>query len=169
MRVHIVLYQPEIPPNTANIMRSCVATDSKLHLIEPLGFDLNMDQKVFKRSSTNFKDLVDFQTYKDFDNFIEINKPKQLYFITRYGETRYDNMNIDIKEDVYIIFGNESSGIPKEILTQYKGNLLRIPMNKNMRSLNLSNCVLLLMYEALKRDEFNGLEVFEPHKIDYLK
>lgn len=169
MRVHIVLYQPEIPPNTANIMRSCVATDSKLHLIEPLGFDLNMDQKVFKRSSTNFKDLVDYQTYKDFDNFIEINKPKQLYFITRYGETRYDNMNIDIKEDVYIIFGNESSGIPKEILKQYKGKLLRIPMNKNMRSLNLSNCVLLLMYEALKRDEFDGLEEFEPHKIDYLK
>lgn len=168
MKIHIVLYQPEIPPNTANIMRTCVATNSALHLIHPLGFDLNYKSNELRRSSTNFIDEVELYEYSSFDEFIEKNKPENIGFLTRYGTKTYDELDVDDASEFYIVFGRESTGIPKDILEKYKDQTFRIPMSKQMRSINLSNCAALVTYDLLRKTNFIGLEMKEPHKIDYI-
>ncbi len=132
--INIVLYQPEIPFNTANIIRTCVGTNINLHIIEPCGFDLSKDHKDLKRGSTNFMDDVNLTLHKSFDDFEKVIKKENLYILTRYGQSVYSEINYDkkkhIEEDIYVMFGKESAGIPKEILNKYLENTFRIPMTK---------------------------------------
>ena len=160
--LNIVLYEPEIPTNTGNIMRTCVATNTRLHLIEPLGFSL--DEKSIKRSGVNYIDKLEYYVYKNWDDFKSKNKGTYYYF-TRYGKkphTSFDYSNQD--EEIYLIFGKESTGIPRDILSQDLEHCMRIPMTSNVRSLNLSNCCAIVLYEVLRQQDYRDLLRTEPHK-----
>ena len=160
--LNIVLYEPEIPTNTGNIMRTCVATNTRLHLIEPLGFSL--DEKSIKRSGVNYIDKLEYYVYKNWDEFKSKNKGTYYYF-TRYGKkphTSFDYSNQD--EEIYLIFGKESTGIPRDILSQDLEHCMRIPMTSNVRSLNLSNCCAIVLYEVLRQQDYRDLLRTEPHK-----
>ena len=160
--INIVLYQPEIPQNTGNIMRTCAATNAKLHLIKPLGFSL--DEKNIKRSAVNYIDKVNYQVYENFEEFLSKNKG-EFYFLTRYGRKPHTSFDYSDKEkEVYLFFGKESTGIPKEILKNYLDRCLRIPATDNVRSLNLSNCVAIMVYEVLRQQEYPNLLKEEPFK-----
>ena len=159
---HVVLYHPEIPQNTGNIMRTCAAADMMLHLIEPLGFSL--DIKKVRRSAANYMEHVKYKVYKDWEHFLQENKGN-FYFITRYGQTTPDKMDYKKEGDVYLIFGSESSGIPKEILRGHLDTCLRLPMTDKVRSLNLSNTVAVLAYEVLRQQDYNDLFSHEPESL----
>lgn len=167
---HIVLYQPEIPQNTGNIMRTCVATNARLHLIKPLGFSL--DKKYLKRSAANYLDHLDYVVYENFDDFLSKNQGR-FYFLTRYGEQSPDRFDLsESDEDIYLIFGSESSGIPKPLLQDHLDTCMRLPMSENVRSMNLSNVVAILIYETLRQQNYNDLSTHEPEIYkgkDYLK
>ena len=161
--INVVLFEPEIPGNTGNIMRTCVATNTKLHLIEPLGFSL--DEKYIKRSGVNYIDHCEYTVYKNWNDFIEKNKDGKFYFLTRYGHkphTSFDYSNSD--ENIYFVFGKESTGIPRDILKPHLDTCMRMPMTDNVRSLNLSNTVAIMIYEALRQQNYNDLLRDEPHK-----
>ncbi len=160
--INIVLYEPEIPGNTGNIMRTCVATGTRLHLIEPLGFSL--DEKSIKRSGVNYIDKLEYYVYPNWDDFKKKNRGTYYYF-TRYGHkphTSFDYSNQD--EEIYLIFGKESTGIPKEILREDLDHCMRIPMTSNVRALNLSNCAAIVLYEVLRQQDYRDLLREEPHK-----
>lgn len=160
--LNIVLFEPEIPGNTGNIMRTCVATDTKLHLIKPLGFSL--EDKYIRRSGVNYIDNCDYQVYENIEEFFSKNKGTY-YFLTRYGHkphTSFDYSNKD--ENIYFFFGKESTGIPKEILKDYLPFCMRIPMTNKVRALNLSNSVAIMLYEALRQQDYRDLLREEPHK-----
>jgi len=166
---HIVLFEPEIPQNTGNIMRTCVATDTTLHLIKPLGFIL--DDAHLKRSGVNYIDKLTYYVYENFDDFLTKNPNGQYYFFTRYGNTPHTEFDYTNQKDqnLYFIFGKESTGLPKEILKDHLDNCMRIPMTANVRALNLSNCCAIVIYEALRQQNYNNLLKEEPHKgKDYL-
>lgn len=165
--INIVLYEPEIPGNTGNIMRTCAGTNTKLHLIEPLGFSL--EDKYIKRSGVNYIDFCDYKVYKNFQKFKEKNKGTY-YYLTRYGNKPHTTFDYsDKNENIYFIFGKESTGIPKEILKEDLEHCMRIPMNSNIRALNLSNTVAIMIYEALRQQNYNDLLREEPFKgSDYL-
>lgn len=159
---NIVLYQPEIPGNTGNIMRTCVATNTKLHLIKPLGFSL--EDKYLKRSSANYLDGLDYEVYENYEDFKNKNKGIY-YFFTRYGKKPHTSFNYSNKnENIYLIFGKESSGIPKEILKDNLDKCMRIPMTSDVRALNLSNCAAIVIYEVLRQQGYPDLLFTEPHK-----
>lgn len=166
--LNVVLYEPEIPGNTGNIMRTCAGTNVRLHLIEPLGFKL--DSAHIKRSGVNYIEHCDYTVYKNFEEFKEKNIGTY-YYLTRYGKkphTSFDYSNID--ENIYFIFGKESTGIPKEILKNDLEHCMRMPMNGNIRALNLSNTVAIMIYEALRQQNYNGLSFTETFKgVDYLE
>ena len=166
--INIVLYEPEIPGNTGNIMRTCAATNAKLHLIEPLGFSL--DEKYIKRSAVNYLEFCDYKVYKNFDVFKETNKGTY-YYLTRYGKKPHTSFDYsDPNENIYFIFGKESTGIPKEILKNDLERCMRIPMNEHVRALNLSNSVAVMTYEALRQQNYPNLSFVEPFKgEDYLE
>ena len=165
--INIVLYEPEIPQNTGNIMRTCVATNSKLHLIEPLGF--KMDDKTVKRCGVNYIDNCNYKIYPNFDEFKKQNKGKY-YFFTRYGKKPHTEFNFKTEEDIYLIFGKESTGIPKELLKDYLDSCMRFPMTDKVRALNLSNCVAVAVYEVLRQNDYFDLLRTEPFKgEDYLE
>ena len=158
--INVVLYEPEIPGNTGNIMRTCAGTGVKLHLIEPLGFKL--DEKSIKRSGANYVDKCDYTVYKNYDEFLSKNKGT-FYYLTRYGNkphTSFDYSNVD--ENIYLVFGKESTGIPKEILKNDLDHCMRIPMNDNIRALNLSNTVAIMIYEVLRQQNYPNLLFTEP-------
>ncbi len=160
--IHVVLFEPEIPGNTGNIMRTCVATNTKLHLIKPLGFSL--DEKYIRRSGVNYIDKCDYAVYENIDEFFKKNKG-EYYFLTRYGHKTGDSFDYsDSSKNIYFIFGKESTGIPKEILKPYIDRCIRIPMTDNVRALNLSNTVAIMVYEALRQQNYNDLLRDEPHK-----
>lgn len=159
---HVVLYHPEIPQNTGNIMRTCAATDMTLHLIEPLGFSL--DKKNVRRSAANYLKHVTYKVYRDWDHFLSENSGT-FYFLTRYGKTTPDKMDYTTDGDVYLVFGSESSGIPKEILQGHLDTCLRLPMTEKVRSLNLSNTVAILAYEVLRQQGYNDLFDHEPESL----
>lgn len=160
--LNIVLYQPEIPTNTGNIMRTCVATNTKLHLIKPLGFSL--DEKSIKRSGVNYIDKLNYEVYDNYEDFISKNKG-EYYFFTRYGKKPHTSFDYSsTKKDIYLIFGKESTGIPKEILRNHLDRCMRIPMSQNVRSLNLSNCCAVVLYEVLRQQNYRDLLFEEPHK-----
>ena len=160
--INIVLFEPEIPGNTGNIMRTCVGINAKLHLIKPLGFSL--DEKYLKRSSANYMDNLDYEVYENYEDFKSKNKGTYYYF-TRYGKKPHSSFDYSNKnENIYLIFGKESSGLPKEILREDINHCMRIPMSKNIRALNLSNCAAIVAYEVLRQQDYNDLLRKEPHK-----
>ena len=162
--IHVVLYEPEIPQNTGNIMRTCMAFNMKLHLIEPIGFML--DEKHLRRASMDYIERLDYNTYKNYEEFTQNEKGRYVY-LSRYGMKTFaecDFTTTDKNEDIYLIFGKESTGIPKEILKDHLDDTYRFPMRADARSLNLSNCVAIASYECLRQVGFDGLsnvEVFE--------
>ena len=155
--INIVLYEPEIPQNTGNIMRTCVGLGARLHLIKPLGFKL--DTKYIKRSGVNYIDKCEYYVYENWENFISKNDG-EFFYITRYGKQSPDEFDMSM-DNVYLIFGKESTGIPKEILKENLSRCVRIPTNENVRSLNLSNCVAIVLYEALRQQKYNDLSKVE--------
>ncbi len=160
--LNIVLFEPEIPQNTGNIMRTAIATNSKLHLIKPYGFKL--DEKSIKRSGVNYIEKIQLFEYENFEDFTNKNEGK-FYFLTRYGHLAPSNFNFsDTNENIYFIFGKESTGIPKDILKPHIHNCMRLPMSSDVRSLNLSNTVAITIYEALRQQNYNNLCTDEPHK-----
>lgn len=154
--INIVLYEPEIPQNTGNIGRSCAATGTKLHLIEPLGFQL--DEKSVARAALDYWEHLDYEVYPNWEAFLAKNQAGRKFFLTRYATKAYSEFDYsDEDEPIYFVFGKESSGIPKEILAAHFDTALRIPMNEKVRSLNVSNCAMLLVYEALRQQSFPNL------------
>lgn len=151
--MNIVLFEPEIPANTGNIGRTCVATGTKLHLIEPLGFHL--DEKSIKRAGMDYWDKLDVRRYINYAEFLEVNKPKRIIMATTKAHKTYDQ--IEYTPDDYIMFGKESAGIPEEILVDNEETCVRIPMLGETRSLNLSNSVAIVLYEAFRQQNFAGL------------
>lgn len=151
--LNIVLFEPEIPANTGNIGRTCVATNTRLHLIEPLGFRL--DEKSLKRAGMDYWKYLDVTTYIDFHDFMEKNPDAKIYMAT----TKAPNVYTDVayEPDCYIMFGKESAGIPEEILVHHKEESIRIPMSGDIRSLNLSNSVAIVLYEALRQNNFENM------------
>ena len=166
--INIVLYEPEIPQNTGNIMRTCAGTNTKLHLIEPLGFDFS--EKNIKRSGVNYIDHCDYTIYKDWEDFKSKNDG-DFYYLTRYGKKPHTSFDYsDNQKNIYLVFGKESTGIPKEILQNDLDKCMRIPMNDHIRSLNLSNCVAVMLFEVLRQQDYNDLLRTEPFKgEDYLE
>lgn len=159
MPINVVLYNPEIPQNTGNIMRTCAATNARLHLIEPIGFSL--DEKYVKRSSANNSEKVDYLIYQDWEDFKQKNQGIYI-FLTRYGKTPPTTHDFsDINQNIYLIFGRESIGIPKVILKEYIDTCFRLPMNEDIRSLNLSNVVAVMVYEVLRQQNYRGLSKVE--------
>ena len=160
--INVVLYEPEIPQNTGNIMRTCAGTDVFLHLIEPLGFKL--DEKNIKRCGVNYIEHCKYKVYKNFEDFKNQNVGKY-YFFTRYGKKAHSDVNYtDKASNIYLIFGKESSGIPKEILRKYLDRCIRIPTSTDVRCLNLSNCVAIGVYEVLRQQNYLDLSRVEPFK-----
>ena len=160
--INIVLYEPEIPTNTGNIMRTCVASNSKLHLIKPLGFSL--EDKYIKRCGVNYIDKCEYFVYENIDEFFEKNKG-EYYFLTRYGHKPHSYFDYsDSSKNYYFFFGKESTGIPPKILKPYIDRCIRIPMSDNVRALNVSNSVAIMVYEALRQQDYNDLLFDEPHK-----
>jgi len=166
--INIVLFEPEIPQNTGNIMRTCVAVGARLHLIKPLGFELS--DKQLKRSGMDYIEELDYFVYEDYKDFVSKNLGHYFY-ITRYGEKTYSNVDYnEVKDNIYLIFGKESTGIDKNILKNNLDHCFRIPMKKDIRSLNLSNCVAIVLYEVLRQKDFFGLSKYETIKgKNYLK
>ena len=160
--LNVVLFEPEIPGNTGNIMRTCVATNTKLHLIKPLGFSL--DEKYIKRSGVNYIEHCDYEVYENIEDFFSKNNGTY-YFLTRYGKKPHTSFDYSSKEEnIYFFFGKESTGIPPTILKPYLDNCMRMPMTNNVRSLNLSNTVAIMIYEALRQQDYRELLFVEPHK-----
>ena len=166
--LNVVLYEPEIPQNTGNIMRTCVATNTKLHLIKPLCFSL--DDKVVNRSGANYINDCDYKLYENWDDFISKNQG-MFYFLTRYGHKPHSSFDYSNKdENIYFVFGKESTGIPKEILNDHLDTCLRMPMTDKVRALNVSSTVAIMVYEALRQQNYEGLLFDEPFKgADYLE
>lgn len=151
--LNIVLYEPEIPANTGNIGRTCVATNTRLHLIEPLGFRL--DEKSLKRAGMDYWKDLDVTTYIDFNDFLERNPDAKIYMATTKAPNVYTD--VEYEPDCYIMFGKESAGIPEEILVHHKKDSIRIPMVGDIRSLNLGNSVAVVLYEALRQNGFQNM------------
>ena len=160
--INVVLYEPEIPQNTGNIMRTCVATNSHLHLIKPLGFKL--DDAHMKRSAVNYIENLNYTVYENWEDFKSKNNGT-FYYLTRYGHkphSTFDYTNKD--ENIYLVFGKESTGIPRSILKPHLDTCARIPMTDKVRALNLSNSVAIVLYEALRQRDYEDLLRDEPHK-----
>ena len=152
---NIVLHEPEMPANTGNIGRTCVATNTRLHLVEPCGFRIN--DKMIRRAGLDYWDKLDVTVYKDFEDFLERNKGAKIYMATTKAARAYTDVNYE--DDCYIMFGKESAGIPESILKEYQDTCVRIPMWGDIRSLNLSNSVAIVLYEALRQNDFMGLKL----------
>jgi len=167
--INIVLYEPEIPQNTGNIMRTCAGTGTKLHLIKPLGFSLS--SKYIKRSGVNYIDNCDYTVYENYDEFLAKNQTGEFYFLSRYGKMPHSSADYsDSSKNIYLIFGKESTGIPKSILSSNLDKVYRIPINSNIRALNLSNCVAIVLFEALRQQDYPNLSKVETIKgADYLE
>ncbi len=161
--INIILYQPEIPPNTGNIIRTCYATDAILHIIKPLSFDLY--HPLIKRAAAGRAiEDIEYHVYENYEEFLEKHSDKKIYYISRYGIRNYAEANFKDSKDVWVMFGRESTGIHKNILKNNIDNCLRIPMSEKCRSLNLANSVSLVAYEILRQNDFKNLSLFEVQK-----
>ena len=155
--MNVVLLEPEMPSNTGNIGRTCVATNTRLHLIEPLGFKLN--EKALKRAGLDYWDKLDVHVYSDYQDFLEKNPDAlgKMYFATTKAHKVYSE--VDYEPDCYLMFGKESAGIPEEILVENQETAIRIPMINDVRSLNLGNSVAIVLYEALRQNHFDHMQL----------
>ncbi len=162
--LNIVLFEPEIPANTGNIGRTCVATGTRLHLIEPLGFQLN--EKAIKRAGMDYWQELDVTRYINWQDFLAKNPQAKIYMATT--KARHVYTEISYEPDCYLMFGKESGGIPEEILKEYADSCVRIPMIGETRSLNLSNSVAILLYEALRQNQFEHMKLQgELHRLSW--
>ncbi len=162
--MNIVLFQPEIPANTGNIGRTCVATDTKLHLIEPLGFRLS--EKEIKRAGMDYWEHLDVTRYVNFEQFLEKNPNVKIWMATTKAKHVYTDVSYG--PDDFIMFGKESAGIPEEILVEHEETCIRIPMLEKIRSLNLSNSVAIVLYEALRQNDFSNMQLEgELHRLQW--
>lgn len=153
MELNVVLHEPEIPQNTGNIARTCAAVGAYLHLIEPLGF--NIDEKSVRRAGLDYWDKLNVKTYKNLEHFFNDNPEGQYVFGTT--KAKKNHTEIEYEKKCFIFFGKESKGLPEELLKDHPQNCVRIPMKQEMRSLNLSNCAAIMVYEALRQNNFETL------------
>ena len=162
MTNHVVLYEPLMPANTGNIARTCAGTNTVLDLIEPLGFQI--DNKKMKRAGLDYWDKVDVRRHDDLNAFLKTLGPNdEMYLISKFSSKNYAQVDYtDPNKNYYFVFGKETTGIPKEILKNDLDHCLRIPMSENVRALNLSNCVAIVIYEALRQQNYNDLSLVEP-------
>jgi tRNA (cytidine/uridine-2'-O-)-methyltransferase len=164
--LNIVLHNPEIPANTGNIGRTCVALNAKLHLIKPLGFDIS--DKAVKRAGLDYWNDLDLVVYENYEEFLNKNKTDKIFFLSRHGKYNYASVDyqVDTKNDenLFLVFGSESTGISKDILSENIESTVRIPMSDKVRSVNLSNCVFLIAYEAMKQNDFPDLLEYDHFK-----
>lgn len=167
--INIVLYQPEKPSNTGNIIRTASSLGAKVHIIKPFSF--SFEDKELKRASMDYINLCDVIIYESLDEFLKKHQDDIIYFITRYGQNTYSSVDFSSPyEDYYIMFGKESSGLPYELLTKHQDRCLRVPMRPEARSLNLANTVAIVSYEIARQQDFFSLATFETIKgMDYLK
>ena len=162
--INIVLLEPEIPANTGNIGRTCVATGSRLHLIEPLGFDIS--EKAVRRAGMDYWKDLDLHVYANYEEFLEKNPGAEIYMATTKAKHVYSD--VTYPKDCYIMFGKESAGIPEEILQNHKDTCIRIPMVGEIRSLNLSNSVAIVTYEVLRQRGFADMTMEgELHRLNW--
>lgn len=154
-KLNIVLYEPEIPANTGNIGRTCVATGTKLHLIEPLGFSLS--EKALKRAGMDYWSQLEVERYVNYEDFLQRNPGAKIYMATTKAKKIYSEASYE--PDCYIMFGKESAGIPEEILVEHPEECVRIPMIGETRSLNLSNSIAIVLYEALRQNQFDHMKL----------
>ncbi|WP_172431816.1 tRNA (uridine(34)/cytosine(34)/5-carboxymethylaminomethyluridine(34)-2'-O)-methyltransferase TrmL [Orenia metallireducens] len=153
MTVNIVLYQPQIPPNTGNIARTCACTGSSLHLIRPLGF--STDEKTVKRAGLDYWDKLNIHYYDSLEELFEKYSDSNFYFSTKYAKNHYTD--VEYESDDFLVFGRETTGLPDNIIKDYSDNCIRIPMKAETRSLNLANSVCIVLYEALRQTGFSEL------------
>lgn len=162
--INIVLHEPEIPANTGNIGRSCVAAGARLHLIEPLGFQVT--EKEVKRAGLDYWDKLDLTCYKSYEDFMEKNPGAKVYMATTKAKHVYSDVHYE--PDCFIMFGKESAGIPEEILVKHPDTCVRIPMVGDIRSLNLSNAAAIVLYEALRQNNFSCMNLKgELHRLSW--
>ena len=163
--MNIVLLEPEIPQNTGNIGRTCCATGTRLHLIEPMGFRIN--EKSLKRAGMDYWENLDVTIYDSYRDFVEKNPGAKIWFATTKAPKRYTD--VKFSDNDFIMFGKESAGIPEEILVENKENCIRIPINPDIRSLNLANSAAIVLYEALRQNDFAGMQMEgKLHRLDWM-
>ena len=158
MKIHIVMVEPEIPQNTGNIARTCAAIGAKLHLVHPLGFDIS--EKSVRRAGLDYWDKVEIEEHKSFEDFLQKYKPEEnnMFFSTTKGKHVYSEQKYNEMEEVFLLFGKETKGLPEDTLQKYIDKTIRIPMRKTLRSLNLSNSVAIVAFEVLRQTNFDELE-----------
>ena len=158
MKINIVMVEPEIPQNTGNVARTCAATGAKLHLVEPLGFSI--DDKYLKRAGLDYWDKLDIERHKSLNAFLEKYKPEEnnMFFVTTKGKNCYSDVDYKDLDEVFLLFGKETKGLPENLLQKYIADTIRIPMRPTLRSLNLSNSVAIVVFEVLRQVNFEGLE-----------
>ena len=158
MKLNIVLVEPEIPQNTGNIARTCAALGAKLHLVYPLGFSIS--EKQVKRAGLDYWDKLDIEEHNSFKDFLEKYKPEEnnMFFVTTKGQKVYSEINYSHFDEVFLLFGKETKGLPEDILKKYIDKTIRIPMRETLRSLNLSNSVAIVAYDVFRQCDFANLE-----------
>ena len=158
MKLNIVLVEPEIPQNTGNIARTCAAIGAKLHLVHPLGFDIS--EKQVKRAGLDYWDKLDIEEHESLDKFLEKYNIKEsdMYLVSTKATHVYSDVNYSNKEEIFLLFGKETKGLPESLLKDNLDKTIRIPMGYNIRSLNLSNSVAIVAYEVMKQSNFDGLQ-----------
>ena len=164
---HIVLFEPQIPQNTGNLARTCAATNSPLHIIKPMGFPI--DDRKMKRAGLDYWDKLDISFYESLDDFMK-RMDGRLYLISKFAEKVYSEENFAAEGPYYFMFGREDKGLPEDFMRQHPEKALRIPMNdQHVRSLNVSNTVCMIVYEALRQQNFAGLDLVHEYEADKLK
>jgi len=163
MKLNIVMVEPEIPQNTGNIARTCAATGTSLHLVKPLGFDIS--DKYLKRAGLDYWDKLDIQIHENLQEFLQKYPPEKntMYFATTKGKKCYSDVDYTKSEEIFLLFGKETKGLPEELLKTYIENAIRIPMREHLRSLNLSNSVAIIAYEILRQGDFKDLNPISNH------
>ena len=159
MKLNIVMVEPEIPQNTGNIARTCAITGAKLHLVHPLGFQI--DEKTLKRAGLDYWDKLDIEEHDSLNEFLEKYKPEEnnMFFATTKGKTQYTDIDYSKMDEVFVLYGKETKGLPEWLLEKYLGKkTIRIPMLPTLRSLNLSNSVAIITYEILRQHNFENLK-----------
>ncbi len=158
MKLNVILVEPEIPQNTGNIARTCAAVGAKLHLVHPLGFSIS--EKQVRRAGLDYWDKLEIEEHSSFNSFLEKYKPEEnnMFFVTTKGKHVYSEPNFEMMNEVFVLFGKETKGLPEDILKKYIDKTIRIPMRKTLRSLNLSNSVSIVVYDILRQKSFEGLE-----------
>ena len=152
--INIVLYSPEIPQNTGNISRTCAVTGARLHIIKPIGFEIS--DRTLKRAGLDYWDKLDVTYYENYEDFLSKNEGAEMYFFSSHAEHSF--AEVEYPDNVFLVFGRESVGLPPELVEANKDHALRIPMRRTLRCLNLSNSVAIAVYEVLRQNNYGGLE-----------